>query len=54
MNDISRELRNMGRNRTTTTPPQTVKALPGNIGSWFLVYNLVLTQLGENEPKKPM
>ena len=42
---------------TTTTPPphhttETVKALPDNIGSWFSVYNLILTQLSEICKKK--
>ena len=35
----------------TTTPPHhpssTFKALPDNIGSWFSVCNLILTQLDE-------
>jgi hypothetical protein len=35
----------MGRN-TPTHPHHTgtVKALPGNLGSWFAVCNLILTQ----------
>ena len=32
---------------------QTFKALPDNLGSWFLVCNLILTQL-ERRPKKKM
>ena len=34
-------------------PPGTFKALPGNIGSWFSVCNLILTQL-ERIPQKKM
>ena len=30
-----------------TTPPQTCRPLPDNLGSWFPVYNLILTQLDE-------
>ena len=36
----------------TTHPPQTFKALPGNLGSWFLVCNFILTQLDEICKKK--
>ena len=36
---------------TPPTPPQTFKALPGNLGSWFSVCNLILTQL-ERLPHK--
>jgi hypothetical protein len=32
---------------TTHPPTETFKALPGNPGSWFLVCNLILTQLDE-------
>ena len=35
----------------TTTTKGTCKALPGNIGSWFSVCNLILTQL-EIRPQK--
>ena len=31
----------------TVYPTGTFKALPGNLGSWFSVYNLSLTQLDE-------
>ena len=34
-------------------PLGTFKKLPGNLGSWFLVCNLILTQL-ERRPKKKM
>ena len=32
---------------THTQPSQTFMALPGNLGSWLLVCNLILTQLDE-------
>ena len=38
----------MGRN---PPPTGTFKALPGNLGSWFSVCNLILTQL-ERRPQK--
>ena len=31
----------------TTHHTQTFRALPGNLGSWFSVYNLIFTQLEE-------
>ena len=37
-----------------TTPPQTFKALPGNLGSWVSECNLILTQLEETWRKKLM
>jgi hypothetical protein len=39
----------MGRNPPPPTihHPGTFKALPGNLGSLFLVYNLILTQVDE-------
>ena len=40
----------MGRN-PPPTPPGTFRALPGNLGSWFSVCNIILTQL-ERRPKK--
>ena len=33
-------------------PQQTFRSLPDNLGSWFLVYNLILTQLDEICNKK--
>ena len=33
-------------------PRQTFRALPGNLGSWFLVCNPILTQLEEGARKK--
>ena len=36
----------MGR-KPPTTPSGTFKALPGNLGSWFSVYNLILNQEDE-------
>jgi hypothetical protein len=41
----------MGRNPPYPTHPGTFKALPGNLGSWFSVCNLILTQL-KRRPKK--
>ena len=41
----------MGRN--PPHPPGTFKALPDNLGSWFSVCNLILTQL-ERRPQKKM
>ena len=41
----------MGRDPPTTPPPGTFKALPGNLGSWFSVCNLIFTQL-ERLPQK--
>ena len=34
------------------TPPQTFKALPGNLGSWVSECNLILTQLEETWRKR--
>jgi hypothetical protein len=42
----------MGRKPPTPPHPGTFKALPDNLGSWFSVCNLILTQLIRRPKKK--